>query len=514
MRPNFFYHLHPPTIPADQSRWRYTLGAGGTAVFLLLVITLTGLLEAFYYIPTIAEAATSIQTLTYLVPFGGLVRNLHYWSAQFLLIISVVHLARIIFTGAYASPRRFNYLLGLALFVLAILLDFTGYVLRWDTGIQWAFVVGTNLVKSIPWVGETLYRALVGGTQLGQAALTRFYAWHIFGLTILAVILAIWHIFRVRRDGGIAVPSPDLHASRERITRFELARREVLAMIYTASGLILLSVISPAPIAPPIVEITAVTGDAQAPWFFLWVQQMLKWGAPFFWGVVIPFLILIVLSLIPYVLPKPATDELGRWFPKSNRLAQIIFALMILAIIILTFLSWVPVNACENLDVWLAIAFAILLIVLLLTWRVESRHPEPLGLTPTLTGDVEYCLTCHADLDEISPSHPVETFGCVICHGGERLALNANLAHSSIRGGSNPSDLTIAEASCGGDDCHSGSATDQRDHIQRVTTSIQATYAGAIANIRYTFGAQADLNPNYGSQTVTRFPNTNRDQSS
>ena len=345
MPPNFFHHLHPPTIPAAQSRWRYTLGAGGTAAFLLLVISVTGLLEMFYYIPATDEAALSIQTLTYLVPFGGIVRNLHYWSSQFLLVISAVHLVRIIFTGAYSPPRRFNYLLGLALFIIIILLDFTGYALRWDTGIQWALVVGTNLVRSIPWIGESLYRSLVGGTQLGQAALTRFYAWHIFGLTILAVILAVWHIFRVRRDGGIAVPPPELRATPERITRFELVRREVLAMIFTASGLTLLSIIFPAPIAPPIREITTIAGDAQAPWFFLWVQQMLKWGDPFWWGVLVPLIVLLILGLIPYIFPQPAASELGRWFPRSNRLAQIVLVVISLTVIFLTFLALVPANA-------------------------------------------------------------------------------------------------------------------------------------------------------------------------
>jgi quinol-cytochrome oxidoreductase complex cytochrome b subunit len=345
MPPNFFYHLHPPTIPAEQSRWRYTLGAGGTAVFLLLVITLTGVLELFYYVPATGEAATSIQTLTYLVSFGGLVRNLHFWSAQFLLVVSAVHLGRIVFTGSYTPPRQFNYLLGLALFILSILLDFTGYVLRWDTGIQWALVVGTNLVRSIPWIGETLYQALTGGNQLGQATLTRFYAWHIFGLTLLATILVVWHFFRVRRDGGIAVPPANLRTNRERIPRSELVRREVVAMIFTASGLIMISVVCPAPIAPPIQETAAITGDTQAPWFFLWVQQMLKWGDPFLWGVFIPALVVAILAIIPYGLPKPAASELGRWFPRSNRLAQIVLAILTLTIVILTLISQVPVDA-------------------------------------------------------------------------------------------------------------------------------------------------------------------------
>jgi hypothetical protein len=125
-------------------------------------------------------------------------------------------------------------------------------------------------------------------------------------------------------------------------------------------------------------------------------------------------------------------------------------------------------------------------------WQ-QARQPAPWVITPSLTGQAEYCLTCHADLAEISRSHPIETFGCVLCHGGEPLALTADLAHSTMRGGANPSELAVVEASCGGEMCHSGSAQANRDHIQRVATSLQSTYAGAIAQVRYAFGAQPDL---------------------
>jgi hypothetical protein len=149
------------------------------------------------------------------------------------------------------------------------------------------------------------------------------------------------------------------------------------------------------------------------------------------------------------------------------------------------------------------VASGFLLLTLALVWWLDSRQPKPVELIPTLTGEPEYCLTCHADLPEISASHPIETFGCVRCHGGERLALDADLAHSTMKGGSNPSDLSVVEESCGGSDCHSGSEADDRHHIQRVMTSVQATYAGAIANIRYTFGAQTDLQAHFGIAPVT-----------
>jgi hypothetical protein len=148
------------------------------------------------------------------------------------------------------------------------------------------------------------------------------------------------------------------------------------------------------------------------------------------------------------------------------------------------------------------IAVGIFLIGLAAALWLVYRQPAPVELTPSLSGETEYCLTCHADLPEISTSHPVDTFGCVSCHGGERLALNADLAHSTMRGGRNPSRLSVVEESCGGSECHSGTPEEDRDHIQRVVTSIQATYAGAIASVRYTFGAQESLAAEQGVYAV------------
>ena len=143
----------------------------------------------YYYVPTPGQAAISVETITTLVPFGNLIRNLHYWSAQFLVIVMTIHLLRVTLTGAYAPPRRFNHLLGVGLLVFILLLNFTGYVLRWDEGIHWALVVGANLLKTIPWIGDGLYQFVIGGSEPGAATLIRFYAWHIFGLTLGAVIL-------------------------------------------------------------------------------------------------------------------------------------------------------------------------------------------------------------------------------------------------------------------------------------------------------------------------------------
>jgi quinol-cytochrome oxidoreductase complex cytochrome b subunit len=339
MRPSFFHHLHPPTIPAAQSRWRYTLGAGGIAIFLTLILGLTGMLEMFYYIPDLQEAALSVQTITYHVPFGGLVRNLHYWAAQLLLIVAAIHLMRVIFTAAYRGPRRFNYLLGLGLFVLVIMLDFTGYILRWDQGICWPLVTGTNLIKTIPWIGSFLYRVAVGGGDACFTALTRFYTWHIFALIIPALIALVWHAFRVRRDGGVAIPPANLRTDNSRVSRNDLVWREVLAMLLAGVVLFLLASFIPAPIAPAMTGKPINTEVARAPWFFLWVQQLLRWGDPFIFGVLIPLAILTVLALIPYIFPQPAEVDLGHWFPKSNRLAQTVVSVMAFILFGLSLLS-------------------------------------------------------------------------------------------------------------------------------------------------------------------------------
>jgi quinol-cytochrome oxidoreductase complex cytochrome b subunit len=321
MRPSFFHHLHPPTIPARQSRLRYTLGAGGLSVYLVIVLLLTGALLMFYYVPTPEGAGPSIQAVTFLVPYGTIIRNLHYWAAQLLVIVAAVHMLRVIFTGAYAAPRRFNYLLGLTLLVLSLFLDFTGYVLRWDEGVRWALVAGTNLVKSIPRIGPTLYLLVMGGSKPNPATLVRFYAWHIFGLTIFLVGIGVWHLFKVRR--------------------FELVRREGLAAIIATIVLILLAAFIPAPLASPMSDVGQAV-DSRAPWFFLWVQQMLKSGNAFIFGVLVPLGALLLLALLPYLLPNARPEELGRWLPRSSRLAQWIVLGLVLGIIALTIMAIIP----------------------------------------------------------------------------------------------------------------------------------------------------------------------------
>jgi quinol-cytochrome oxidoreductase complex cytochrome b subunit len=335
-RPNFFYHLHPPTIPKREVSFRYTFGLGGISILLFLVLAATGLLLTFFYIPTPDRAAESIQVVTYQVPFGWLIRNLHYWAAQWMVIVVALHMLRVIFTGAYKLPRRTNYVIGLALLVGTLLLNFTGYVLRWDDGTHWALVVGTNLIKDIPLIGAPLYQIIVGGSQIGEATTVRFYGWHLFGLTIPALILIVWHGFKVRRDGGIS-HQPRVGDHAPRIDRGQLVKSETVAALIVLAALVLISIVLPAPIGL-IADLPSAPDQAQAPWFFLWVQALLRSLPPVVAGIFIPLALLAVLIAIPYFIDR-RKDGVAVWFNRPGRAAQIVAIAIVVGVIVLTLIE-------------------------------------------------------------------------------------------------------------------------------------------------------------------------------
>ena len=121
------------------------------------------------------------------------------------------------------------------------------------------------------------------------------------------------------------------------------------------------------------------------------------------------------------------------------------------------------------------------------------------NLTPNATTPGTYV----PGIEDISPSHPAEAIGCVMCHGGDPLALDANRAHAGMNGGRNPGDLSVAQQACGQPQCHAGFSDPTRNHIERVDRSLQATYASAIAKVRFTFGAQPDDRARLGIAAVS-----------
>ena len=295
---------------------------------MLAVVGITGVLEMFFYVPTPQGAYESVQLITHLAPYGWLLRNMHFWSGQMMVGAVVLHMVRVVLSGGYKA-RRLNWLIGVALLVLTLVLDFTGYVLRWDQDTGWALLVGTNLLKEIPGIGPALYRFVVGGRGVGGPALLRFFTWHVFGLVLPAVVLVVWHLFRVRRDGGIS------HRARApRIKREALIRIELTAAGMVMAVLLGISVLVDAPLGPPA-DPASLSGDPAAPWFFLWIQELLRVIPPFLAGVLIPLAVLAILGTLPYTLDR-GDEGVGHWFNRPGRTVQVVFLALLLVVIALT----------------------------------------------------------------------------------------------------------------------------------------------------------------------------------
>ena len=203
---NVFLHLHPTRLHRTHVRVTHTFCLGGLSFFLFLALTITGVLLMFYYVPSVERAYQDMQRLDTDVRFGMLMRNIHRWTAHGMVLIVLMHMMRVFYTGAYKPPREFNWVVGVVLLTLTLLLSFTGYLLPWDELSLWAITVGTNMIGSAPILGEPNRFVLIGGFDVGAEALIRFYTLHVIGLPLLAAIFMAVHFWRIRRDGGLARP--------------------------------------------------------------------------------------------------------------------------------------------------------------------------------------------------------------------------------------------------------------------------------------------------------------------
>ncbi len=200
----FLEHIHPAKISAERIRIISTFCLGGAAFFLFITLGFTGLLLAVYYLPSAAGSRAGLHDLTYVIPFGQLIRSLHFWAGQLMLAAILLHTLRVVAARAYLPPRQTNWLVGVILLLTTFGLDFSGYVLRWDSQTIWAAQVMSQLLGRVPLVGPSLQQLLLGGPQLTESALLRFYAFHCLFGPILCLGLIMYHFWRVRRDGKLS----------------------------------------------------------------------------------------------------------------------------------------------------------------------------------------------------------------------------------------------------------------------------------------------------------------------
>jgi quinol-cytochrome oxidoreductase complex cytochrome b subunit len=203
---NVFLHIHPVKIKRYATKVTYTFCLGGLSFFMFLVLVMTGVILMFYYVPSTDLAYDNMKDLGSSVTFGTLMRNMHRWAAQGMVISVFLHMTRVFFTGSYKPPREFNWVIGVLLLVTTFLLSFSGYLLPWDQLSLWAITVGTNIGGAAPILGPKVNFMLVGDYQIGQPTLIRFYTLHVIFLPLAAAFLMAVHFWRIRKDGGISGP--------------------------------------------------------------------------------------------------------------------------------------------------------------------------------------------------------------------------------------------------------------------------------------------------------------------
>ena len=203
---NFFLHIQPVKVHRHSLRITYTWGLGLISLFLFLILSVTGVLLMFYYVPSTTQAYDRMLDLRGTVAFGIFLRNMHRWAAHGMVAVVFLHMCRVFLTGAYKRPREFNWIIGVGLFLLTMFSSFTGYLLPWDQLAYWAITVGTSISSYAPFVGNDVKFLLLGDTSVGQEALLRFYVLHVAVLPILVTLLIAVHFWRVRKDGGLSRP--------------------------------------------------------------------------------------------------------------------------------------------------------------------------------------------------------------------------------------------------------------------------------------------------------------------
>jgi cytochrome b6 len=193
------HFLAHKTVPVHSGTlWYYF---GGITLFLFVIQVLTGVLLLLYYRPTPTEAFESVQFIVTQVQFGWLVRSVHSWSANLMVLAALIHMFSVFFLKAYRQPRELTWLSGMALLFLALMFGFSGYLLPWNTLSLFATKVGTDMAAAVPVVGEFVRRFLRGGEEVSGATLTRFFGFHVAVLPGLTTMLLLVHLALVQKWG-------------------------------------------------------------------------------------------------------------------------------------------------------------------------------------------------------------------------------------------------------------------------------------------------------------------------
>ncbi len=385
---NFLLHWFPAKVTRQSLSWNYSFWLGTISAVLFLILIITGIPLMFLYVPSVERAYLSVKDIEFTVSFGWFLRGLHRVSAHLMVAVVFLHMVRVFLAGAYKNGtaanqnRPLNWIIGITLLLLTLLLSFTGYLLPWDQLAYWAITVGTNIASAAPLVGERLRFFLLGGSTIDQNTLIRFYVLHCFFLPLGVLLLFCYHMWRVRKDGGLAcVDQLSLEQKKKnaqpiksktysllgitngRTVHVEtsivdedkhtvasspnLTRRLLLVSLGTLAVSVVLTVLFRTPLEAAA-NPTVTPNPAKAPWYFLWLQELvtlttftiggLTINGALIGGILVPGILVVAAIVWPY-LDKSPVSTVGVWMAGARRKQNIVFLIIVAAILVLTIIG-------------------------------------------------------------------------------------------------------------------------------------------------------------------------------
>jgi cytochrome b6 len=200
---NVFLHLLSTKVRRRILDFNFTWYLGTLSLGTFLILVITGILLMLYYHPSVPQAYADTKDLQFVVSSGLFLRNLHRWSAHAMVFLVFVHMFKVFYRGAYRPPREFNWVIGVVLLILTLLLSYTGYLLPWDQLAFWAITVGSNIASAVPILGSRIHFLMLGGNLVNANALLRFYVLHCMILPLTLIFFVAIHFWRIRKDGGL-----------------------------------------------------------------------------------------------------------------------------------------------------------------------------------------------------------------------------------------------------------------------------------------------------------------------
>jgi len=283
---SFLFHIRPRYYEKGSTIFTHTFRLGFFTTLFFFIEVITGLILMVYYTPSPEKAYLSIQLLLSNVPYGQMLRNIHRIGAEAMVIFTALHMLRTFLTGSYKKDRSFTWLTGMVLLLSTLLLSFSGYLLPWDQLAYWAVTIGTSMVEAAPLFGNQVNLLLRGSPDIAANGLLRFYLLHVVLVPFVAILVVSIHYYKVSREHSISLPakyeegdiSPEeKKAAKQRIDLIpDLLTHEVF-LVSLALFILVALVLAGYPVPLEHVANPQKTPlDTEAPWYFLWLQGMLK----------------------------------------------------------------------------------------------------------------------------------------------------------------------------------------------------------------------------------------------